>query len=287
MIGENKVVVGIGGGDRAPARFFLDAYDTQTGKRLWRFYTVPNAGEPGSETWPNAEAMLRSGGATWTTGSYDPELNLVFWGTGNPYGNTIDTRAGDNLYTSSLVAVDADTGKLRWYYQVVPHDLHDYDANVIPVLAEVRIGGQPRKVVLFAPKTGYLYVLDRANGKFLAAHPMVEGAKTWAKEFRPDGRPVLGPDAPTRHATLAQGGCLTSTVVRIIGRLHMTPPRDSSSSPCTKCARFSIRPNRQARWPERRAVGRLAERALPLCGRSILLPVSRSGSTAILRRTSV
>ena len=206
VIGENKVVVGIGGGDRAPARFFLDAYDTQTGKRLWRFYTVPNAGEPGSETWPNAEAMLRSGGATWTTGSYDPELNLVFWGTGNPYGNTIDTRAGDNLYTSSLVAVDADTGKLRWYYQVVPHDLHDYDANVIPVLAEVRIGGQPRKVVLFAPKTGYLYVLDRANGKFLAAHPMVEGAKTWAKEFRPDGRPVLGPDDGTQCLPDLHGG---------------------------------------------------------------------------------
>src|SRR5436309_15159170 len=112
--------------------------------------------------------MLRGGGATWTTGSYEPELNLVFWGTVNPYGNTIATRAGDNLYTSSLVAVDADTGKLRWYYQVVPHDLHDYDANVIPVLAEVRIRGQPRNVVLFAHKTGCPYVVDRADGRVLA-----------------------------------------------------------------------------------------------------------------------
>src|SRR5947209_1224601 len=190
VIGDNKVVVGIGGADRGPYRFFLDAYDTQTGKRIWRFYTVPSPGEPGSETWPNAEAMARGGGGTWVTGSYDPELNLVYWGTGNPNGAG-DTRIGDNLFTSSLVALDGDTGKLRWYYQTVPHDIHDYDADSIPVLADVRIGGQPRKVALFAPKTGYLYVLDRATGKLIAAHAMVEGAKNWAKEIGSDGRPIL------------------------------------------------------------------------------------------------
>ncbi len=134
--------------------------------------------------------MSRGGGATWTTGSYDPELNLVYWGTGNPFGAG-DTRSGDNLYTSSVVALDGDTGKLRWYYQTVPHDIHDYDADAIPVLADVRVAGQPRKVLLFAPKIGYLYMLDRANGQFLSAHPLSEIAKNWAKEIAADGRPVL------------------------------------------------------------------------------------------------
>lgn len=192
-ISGNKIVVGIGGGDRGAHRFFLDAYDAESGKRAWRFYTVPSPGEPGSETWPNAESMARGGGATWTIGSYDPDLNLVYWGTGNPYGAT-ETRAGDNLYTCSLIALDGDTGKLRWYYQAVPHDIHDYDAAQIPVLADLKIGGQTRKAVLFGPKIGYLYVLDRATGKFLGGHAMVESARNWAKEIRADGRPVLSPE---------------------------------------------------------------------------------------------
>jgi len=205
VIGGNKVVAGIGGGDRGPHRFFIDAYDTETGKRLWRFFTVPAPGEPGAETWPNAESMARGGGATWTTGSYDPDLNLVYWGTGNPFGAG-DTRLGDNLYTASLVALDGDTGKLRWYYQTVPHDVLDYDATQIPVLAEVSIGGQPRKVALFAPKNGYLYVFDRASGKVLAAHPLVEAAKNWAKEIGPDGRPVLVPSDGTKCLSDVHGG---------------------------------------------------------------------------------
>ena len=197
VISSNKVITGIGGGDRGAYRFFIDAYDTQTGKRLWRFFTVPAPGEPGSETWTSGESVVRAGGATWTTGSYDPDLNLVYWGTGNPYGAS-ESRLGDNLYTSSLVALDGDTGKLRWYYQVVPHDIHDYDADTIPVLADIRIAGQPRKVVLLAPKIGYLYVLDRTNGKFIAAYPMSEFAKNWAREIAPDGRPVTLPEDGTR-----------------------------------------------------------------------------------------
>jgi alcohol dehydrogenase (cytochrome c) len=204
VIGNNKVVVGIGGGDRGAQRFFLDAYDTQTGQRAWRFYTVPMHGEAGSETWPSGE--ITGGGATWTTGVYDPDLNLVYWGTGNPFGNSGENRPGDNLYTSSLIAIDAGTGKLRWYYQAVPHDLHDYDANVVPVLAELRIGGQPRKVVLLGTKSGYLYVLDRTNGKFIAAYPMVEGAKNWAKDFDQNGRPILGPDDGTHCLPDIHGG---------------------------------------------------------------------------------
>lgn len=204
VIGENKIAVGIGGGDRAPDRFFVDAYDTRNGNRLWRWYTTPEAGAPGSESWPSAEAMARGGGATWTIGSYDPELNLVFWGTGNPNG-AVDARLGDNLYTSSLVALDGDTGNLRWYYQTVPHDLHDYDANSIPVLADVKIGGQTRKVVLFAPKSGYLYMVDRVTGKFLAAHPLVEGAKKWA-EITPEGRPVVKKEDGTDCLADLHGG---------------------------------------------------------------------------------
>jgi alcohol dehydrogenase (cytochrome c) len=205
VIGDNKVVIGIGGGDRGPQRFFLDAYDTQTGKRLWRFFTTPDPGAPGSETWPSGQSVAGGGGATWTIGSYDPELNLVYWGTGNAYGPG-NTRLGDNLYTASLVALDGDTGKLRWYYQTVPHDIHDYDATQIPVVADVKIGGQTRKVILFAPKVGYLYVLDRATGKFLTAHPMVESAKNWAKEIGPDGRPVLVQEDGTKCLNDAHGG---------------------------------------------------------------------------------
>ena len=202
VIADNKVVVGIGGADRGPYRFFVDAYDAQTGKRAWRTYTTPNPGEPGSETWPNPEAMARGGGGTWTIGSYDPDLNLVYWGTGNPNGNARD---GDNLFTSSLLALDGSTGKLRWYYQVVPHDHHDYDANVIPVLSEITWNGQPRKVILFAPKSGYLYVLDRASGAFLAAHPMVEGAKSWAR-ISPQGKPLVNDENGTMCLPDIHGG---------------------------------------------------------------------------------
>ena len=188
VIGD-KVVVGISGGDRGAVRFFIDAYDVNTGKRAWRFYTSPNPGEAGSETWPNAEAIEKAGGATWTIGSYDPDLNLVYWGTGNPNGVS-NAREGDNLYTASMVAIDGATGKLRWHYQVVPHDIHDYDATVIPVLADVRIDGQLRKTIMFAPKTPYVYILDRATGKFLKAFPMIDDAKNWG-EIAADGKPIL------------------------------------------------------------------------------------------------
>ena len=149
--------------------------------------------------------MERGGGATWTTGSYDPELKLVYWGTGNPYGSG-ETRAGDNLYTASLLALDAETGKLRWHYQVVPHDIHDYDATQIPVLADMDVAGSMRKTLLFAPKTGYLYVLDRTNGELVAAHAMVESARNWASEIGHDGRPALRPEDGTRCLPDIHGG---------------------------------------------------------------------------------
>jgi alcohol dehydrogenase (cytochrome c) len=187
LVVEDRVIVGISGGEYA-VRGFLDAYDPATGARAWRLYTVPERGEPGSETWPSGTPAL--GGATWMTGSYDPALGLLYWGTGNPnpdyYGAE---RHGDNLYTASLLAVDARTGRIRWHYQFTPHDTHDWDSNHVPVLASVTIGGRPRAAVLVANRNGFYYALDRATGELLVARPFT--ATTWAREIGPDGRPVV------------------------------------------------------------------------------------------------
>src|SRR5207249_712721 len=161
--------------------------DAKTGARVWRFYTIPARGETGSETWSQPDVLPRGGGATWVTGSYDPELNLIFWGTGNPNPNYYgDDRQGDNLYTASLVALDADTGKLRWHYQFTPHDTHDWDANQVPVLGEITMGGQRRKVVMDANRNGFFYTLDRATGELLVGKPFM--TTQWASELGSDGR---------------------------------------------------------------------------------------------------
>jgi alcohol dehydrogenase (cytochrome c) len=186
LVLDGKVIVGISGGEY-PTRGFLDAYDPQTGKRLWRFNTVPDLGEPGSETWPaDQDVLSRGGGATWMTGTYDPELNLLYWGTGNPnpdyYG---DLRKGDNLYTNSLLALDPTTGTLKWHYQFTPHDLHDWDSNHVPVLADLA----GRKVVMVANRNGFFYVLDRRTGAVILGKPFT--GTTWAREIGKDGRPII------------------------------------------------------------------------------------------------
>jgi alcohol dehydrogenase (cytochrome c) len=205
LVVKDKVIVGNSGGDMA-SRGFLDAYDAQTGKRVWRFYTIPAAGEPGSETWSSPDVLPRGGGAMWVTGSYDPELNLIYWGTGNPNPNYYgDDRLGDNLYTASIVALDADTGKMRWYYQFTPHDTHDWDANHVPVLSDLTIGGRSRKVVMVANRNGFFYTLDRATGERLVSKPFT--GTQWAREIGPDGRPivlnlgVVQPDNPNAPVT--------------------------------------------------------------------------------------
>ncbi|MGH9218842.1 MAG: PQQ-dependent dehydrogenase, methanol/ethanol family [Vicinamibacterales bacterium] len=206
LVLHGKVIVGISGGEY-PTRGFLDAYDSQTGRRLWRFNTVPRLGEPGSETWPpDAGVLARGGGATWMTGTYDPELNLLYWGTGNPnpdyYG---DQRKGDNLYTNSLLAIDPDTGTLKWHYQFTPHDVHDWDSNHVPVLADWgdspspsfggtgppsgSSGGTSRKVVMVANRNGFFYLLDRRTGELILGKPFT--GTTWAREIGKDGRPII------------------------------------------------------------------------------------------------
>jgi alcohol dehydrogenase (cytochrome c) len=189
LIVKDKVIVGNSGGD-LPTRGFIDAFDARTGARVWRFYTIPGPGEPGSDTWSSPEVLPRGGGATWATGTYDPDLNLIYWGTGNPnpdyYGGD---RLGDNLYTASLVALDADTGKLRWHYQFTPHDTHDWDSNHVPVLADLTIGGRARKVVMVANRNGFFYTLDRVTGEFLVGTPYT--GTQWAREIGPKGPIVL------------------------------------------------------------------------------------------------
>ncbi|HTL02792.1 MAG TPA: PQQ-dependent dehydrogenase, methanol/ethanol family [Vicinamibacterales bacterium] len=198
---KDKIIIGIAGAEFG-IRGFIDAYDPLTGKRDWRFWTVAGPGDPGFSSWPqNSDAYKRGGGSIWVTGSYDPEQNLVFFGTGNPGPDYYSqNREGDNLYTASLVALDADTGKAKWHYQFTPHDVHDWDSTQVPVLADLPINGQTRKVVMFANRNGFFYTIDRVTGKIIVAKPFVE--TTWAKEIGPTGRPVLLPgNIPDENGT--------------------------------------------------------------------------------------
>lgn len=198
---ENLVVAGTAGGEEG-VRGFLAAYDQQTGKEVWRFWTIPAKGEKGSETW-DGEDILHGGGPTWLTGSYDPETKTVYWTTGNagPDFNG-DNRKGDNLYTCSILAIDLETGKLKWHFQATPHDEWDWDAVQPVLLVDAAWQGQPRKLLLQANRNGFLYVLDRTDGKMLLAKPLVRKL-TWAKEILPDGRPVMNPNQnPTTEGNL-------------------------------------------------------------------------------------
>ena len=190
LVIDGKVIAGISGGEY-PTRGFVDAYDPETGERIWRFNTIPGPGEPGSETWPSDGANLaRGGGATWMTGSYDPDLDLLYWGTGNPNPDYYDEeREGANLFTNSIVALDASTGTRRWHYQFTPHDINDWDSNHVPVLADMMWEGEMRSVVMVANRNGFFYVLDRTTGELLLGEPFTD--TTWAREIGPDGRPII------------------------------------------------------------------------------------------------
>ncbi len=196
---KDRIIVGMAGAEYG-VRGFLDAYDAKTGRRLWRFYTTPGPGEPGHETW-SGDSWKMGGATTWVTGSYDPELNLVYWGTGNPgpdYDGTV--RAGDNLYSDSVIALDADTGKLKWHFQFTPHDVNDMDSNQIPVLIDAPWNGRMRKLMLFANRNAFYYVLDRATGEFLRARQFTR--QNWAKSIDPKtGRPVPNIEQTTPNST--------------------------------------------------------------------------------------
>ena len=209
LVVDDKVIVGISGGE-AGIRGFLAAYDAKSGKQLWRFWTVPSPGEAGSESWPG-DSWVHGGGATWLTGSYDPALRLLYWGTGNPGPDwNGDSRKGDNLYTSSLVAIDVDTGKPRWHFQFTPHDVHDWDANQIPLLVDAEVGGRPCALVVSANRNGFFYALDRKTGEFVYGTPYAK--QTWAKGLDRTGRPIEIPGMePSEKGTLVYPSLQGST----------------------------------------------------------------------------
>ena len=209
LVVKDKVIVGTAGGEFG-IRGFIAAYDVHTGKEVWRFYTVAGPGEPGRETW-GGDSWKTGGAPIWVTGSYDPELNLTYWGTGNPGPDwNGDPRPGDNLYSDSVVALDADTGKLKWYYQFSPHDEFDHDSVQVPVLADLEwpdSAGQKqmRKVMLWANRNGVFYVLDRATGQFLLGKPFVD--VNWVSGFDEKGKPIRAPGkVPTVEGTMIYPG---------------------------------------------------------------------------------
>ena len=188
---KDKIIAGIAAGDYG-LNGWLDAYDAESGRRLWRWNTIPKPGEKGSESWPG-DTWKTAGGDTWLTGSYDPKLNLIYWGIGNPAPDFDgDVRKGDNLYTECMVALDADTGKLKWHFQFTPHDVHDWDAVEIPVLVDAPFHGQPRSLLVQANRNGFYYVLDRASGAFLHGTAFISRLN-WASGLTDEGRPIRVP----------------------------------------------------------------------------------------------
>jgi len=204
LVVKDKVIIGPAGGEYG-IRGFLAAFDAHTGKEVWRFNTIPGPGEAGHETWPG-DAWRSGGGSVWLTGSYDPELNLIIQGVGNPSPDWNATvRPGDNLYTTSVIALDADTGKLKWHFQFVPHDAWDWDAMQTPVMVDAEWQGKQRKLLYWAHRNGVFYVLDRTDGKFLSGKPFVK--VNWLAGFDDNGRPQLQPNSlPTAEGTLIYPG---------------------------------------------------------------------------------
>ena len=208
LIVKDKVVTGIAGGEFG-IRGFLDAYNASTGTRDWRTYTIPSPDHPDNQSW-SGDSWRTGGSPTWITGSYDPELDLVYWGTGNPgpdYNG--DVRIGDNLYADSALALDGDTGDLSWYFQFTPHDVHDWDAIQIPVLTDLEVDGRVRKVMMWANRNAFFYVIDRETGEYLSGTPFAK--QTWAEGLDENGRPIRRPNTfPTPEGVLvapdASGG---------------------------------------------------------------------------------
>ena len=209
LIVKDRVVTGIAGGEFG-IRGFLDSYDADSGTLEWRTDTIPGPDHPDNQSW--AGDSWRTGGSpTWITGSYDPDLDLVYWGTGNPGPDwNGDMRLGDNLYSDSVLALDGDTGELAWYFQFTPHDVHDWDAIQVPILADIEFDGELRKVMMWANRNAFCYTLDRETGKFLVGKPFAR--QTWAEELDENGQPIRVPDTfPTPEGTVVSPSVLGGT----------------------------------------------------------------------------
>jgi len=209
LVVGDKVIIGVSGGEYG-IRGFIDAYDAETGGRRWRFHTLPAPGEPGNDTW-HGDSWRTGGGPAWLTGAYDPALNLLYWGVGNPgpdYNG--ETRGGDNLYTNSVVALDADSGRLVWHFQFTPRDEYDRDAMQIPLLVDAAFRGERRRLLLWANRNAFYYVLDRQTGRFLLAREFAR--QTWAEGIDSTGRPILRQDGPPpRGGRLIYPGTIGAT----------------------------------------------------------------------------
>jgi len=209
LIVKDEVIVGTSGGDSG-VRGFLAAYDARKGTLRWRLWTIPGPGEFGSESWPG-DLYLHGGATTWMPGTYDPELDTLYWTTSNAAPDFVgEVRPGDDLYTACVLAIDATTGKLKWYFQFTPHDVYDYDANETPVLVDREENGTLRHLLLQADRNGFFYVLDRTNGKFLRATPFVEKLN-WATGIDASGRPILSDRLPTKEGTRICPGIVGAT----------------------------------------------------------------------------
>lgn len=211
---RDKVYIGTAGGD-INIRGFVAAFDATTGAELWRRHTIPGPGEPGNDSW-SGDSWMVGGAAIWNAGAYDPEANLLYWGTGNPAPDWDGrSRLGDNLWSDSVIALDADTGEMKWAYQFTPHDEMDYDSTQVPVLADIEWQGRPRKVMLWANRNGLMYVLDRLSGEFLLGKPYV--AVNWMSGFTPEGRPIRVPGMlPSPEGTLIRP--------HVHGAINWAPP---------------------------------------------------------------
>ncbi|HET7584804.1 MAG TPA: PQQ-dependent dehydrogenase, methanol/ethanol family [Gemmatimonadaceae bacterium] len=258
---KDMILTGVAGGEYG-VRGFVDAYDARTGERRWRFHTVPAPGERGNDSWAG-DSWKHGGGPTWMTGSFDPTLDLVYWGVGNPGPDwNGDVRQGDNLYTNAVVALDPDDGTLRWYFQFTPHDEHDWDATQAPVQATVPWHGRPRRVLAWANRNGFYYLLDRATGEFLLASEFAK--QTWAERIDSTGRPVLRAGSAPTH----EGSRVAPTGV---GATNWWPPSYSpqtglfyvtAQDGTTRYHRGEVRPPRPGAWyAGSAAVEELVERA--------------------------
>jgi alcohol dehydrogenase (cytochrome c) len=246
LIVRDKAILGIVTGEK-PTRGFIEAYDIETGKRVWRFYTVPGPGEPGHETW-GGDSWQYGCGPAWLPGTYDAELNLVYFGIGNPCPMfSGEERPGDNLYTNAIVALDPDTGQLRWYFQVIPHDLWDYDAASELVLVDIEVDGKPVKALLQANKNGYVYALDRTNGRLLYAKPFVARIN-WTKGLDATGRPNLGA-FPTLEGVVI---CPSAFGAKSWNHMAYHPARGQVYIPaidmCQRMKRMQVNPRRGAEY---------------------------------------
>jgi len=200
LIVKDQVITGIAGGEYG-IRGFLDSYDPASGARNWRTYTIPGPDEPGNQTWLG-ESWRTGGSPTWITGAYDPDLDLIYWGTGNPGPDwNGEVRLGDNLYSDSVLALNGDDGNLEWYFQFTPHDIHDWDAIQVPILADIMYEGEMRKAMLWANRNAFYYTLDRETGEFLVGKPYA--LQTWAEGLDENGRPIRVPNMePSVEGTL-------------------------------------------------------------------------------------